>query len=118
MGCWGLSIFDKVRFFKVEKIGKTRLSDFLKNDLFFILEFSRIFQVLSVLLIRIKYGLSSSTMLKSSVGERFRSSSNIGNGHCPEASELVRKEQQSWYQEGCSRQGYNPAGESPVVPIA
>ncbi len=38
-------------------------------------------------------------MLISSIGERFRSSSNIGNGHCPEASELVRKEQQSWYQE-------------------
>ena len=34
--CWGLSIFDKVRFFKVEKIGKTQFPGFLKNAIFFI----------------------------------------------------------------------------------
>ena len=33
-GCWGLSIFDKVRFSRVEKIGKRRFSGFLKNAIF------------------------------------------------------------------------------------
>ena len=79
-----------MQFSKVEKLMKDNSSVFRKIPYFFEILLYISGSLSSIK--RIKNGLLFAPMLKSSIGERFRSSSNIGNGHCPEALELVRKE--------------------------